>query len=286
MERLLKNKKRIIASILCICLAFAFVPSVEVKAAANDNIQAVAAVFDEAYYAAMYPDVAAKANGSPLYLLNHYANCGIYEGRNASATFNATDYKTKNPDLVALYGDNLIAYVYHYVNMGAAEGRDATPTVGGGVEVPRQLKLLGVYATEYDPTAARATNITIAAGNVNGTVVAPGKTFSANNAIGPRTTANGYVTAPVFINKEHAMGLGGGICQVSSTIYSAMRMAGIPATERHAHSLPVNYLPAGWDATISWGSLDMKFANRYDKNIVIYMNANNGILTAALYLQN
>ena len=216
MERLLKNKKRIIASILCICLAFAFVPSVEVKAAANDNIQAVAAVFDEAYYAAMYPDVAAKANGSPLYLLNHYANCGIYEGRNASATFNATDYKTKNPDLVALYGDNLIAYVYHYVNMGAAEGRDATPTVGGGVEVPRQLKLLGVYATEYDPTAARATNITIAAGNVNGTVVAPGKTFSANNAIGPRTTANGYVTAPVFINKEHAMGLGGGICHTAS----------------------------------------------------------------------
>ena len=82
------------------------------------------------------------------------------------------------------------------------------------------------------------------------------------------------------------MGLGGGICQVSSTIYAAMKVAGIQATERHAHSLPVNYLPAGWDATISWGSLDMKFVNRYDKNMVIYMNTNNGILTAALYLQN
>lgn len=281
-----KNCLKAIFSVMILCLAFMFTPIMEVKAASNDNIQAAAAVFDSAYYAAMYPDVAERANGDPLYLLNHYVKIGIYEGRNASGYFNASDYMTKNPDLYALYGDNLIAYLYHYVHMGKAEGRDATPSVGAGIEVPNQYTLLGVYATEYDPNAARATNISIAASHVNGTVVAPGKTFSASNTIGPRTSANGFVNAPVFINKEHAMGLGGGVCQVSSTIYAALRMAGIPATERHAHSLPVNYLPAGWDATISWGSLDMKFANPYDHNIVVFMRADNGILTAALYLEN
>ena len=281
-------KKNKLAFLLAFCvMALLFVPSIKVEASSNDDVQACAKVFDYAYYAAMYPDVAANANGSPLYLLNHYVYCGVYEGRNASATFNATDYMNRYPDLQALYGDNMTAYVYHYVRLGQAEGRDATPSVGvPEIEVPSQYTLLGIYTTDYDPTAARATNISIAAGKVNGTVVAPGATFSASNTIGPRTTANGFVTAPVFINKEHAMGLGGGVCQVSSTIYAAMKTAGIKATERHAHSLPVNYLPEGWDATISWGSLDLKFVNTYDSNIVIFITASNGKLTAALYLQN
>ena len=65
-----------------------------------------------------------------------------------------------------------------------------------------------------------------------------------------------------------------------------MKTAGIKATERHPHSLPVYYLPEGWDATISWGSLDLKFVNTYDSNIVVFVFADEGHLTAALYLQN
>ena len=255
-------------------------------AATNEELIACSKVFDGAYYAALYPDVAASVNGSQLGLLNHYMYFGIYEGRNASATFNATDYMNKNPDLIAVYGDNLLGYVHHYVNAGQAEGRDALPAVGSEIQVPSSYTLLGVYSTEYDSQVPRATNIKIAASHVNGTVVAPGKTFSANKAIGPRTTGNGFVEAPVFINKEHAMGIGGGVCQVSSTIYAAMKKAGITASERHPHSLPVNYLPEGWDATISGDALDLKFVNKYGSNIVIYETANNGILTAALYLQN
>lgn len=287
MEKLKLHRKKIALSLVLLVLAFVFVPHLDVEAASNDELQACAAVFDADYYAAMYPDVAANSNGSPLYLLNHYLYCGIYEGRNASGFFNATDYMNKNPDLAALYGQNMPAYVYHYVHAGQAEGRDATPVVGAGdFGLPHTYTLLGIYSTDYDASVPRATNITIAAGNINGTVVAPGATFSASNTIGPRTSANGFVTAPVFINKEHAMGLGGGVCQVSSTIYAAMKTAGIQASERHPHSLPVNYLPAGWDATISWGSLDLKFVNHYDQNIVIYETANNGKLTAAIYLQN
>ena len=261
-----------------------FAPSITAEAANNEELQAVASVFDATYYAANYPDVA-QSNSEPLRMLEHYMLYGIYEGRNASATFNATDYKNKNADLAAVYGDNMLAYVYHYVACGQAEERDATPE-NVGVVPAEEYTLVGIYSTAYNSDVPRATNVELAAKNVNNTVVAPGSTFSANEAIGQRTTANGFVEAPVFINKEHAMGIGGGVCQVSSTIYAAMKTAGITATERHAHSLPVDYLPEGWDATISWGSLDLKFVNSYDNNMLIETFASSGDLTVALYVQN
>ncbi len=277
---------KLVFTFACTVMGFLVVPKLTAEAASNDELTAVSKIFDGTYYATLYPDVAASVNGSELGLLNHYIYFGIYEGRNPSASFNATDYMNKNPDLQALYGDNMLAYVYHYVNAGAAEGRDATPAVLSDVVVPENKTLLGIYSTEYNADIPRATNVKLAAGNVNGTVVAPGQTFSANKAIGPRTTSNGFVEAPVFINKQHATGIGGGVCQVSSTIYAAMKTAGITASERHPHSLPVNYLPAGWDATISGNALDLKFVNKYDKNLVVYETANNGILTAAIYLEN
>lgn len=286
MKKLHLNIARIFVSVAFMVVAFAVAPNLTAKAASNDELIAASKVFDGAYYATLYPDVAANSNGSQLWLLNHYVTYGIYENRNASASFNATDYKIKNPDLQAVYGDNMLGYVYHYVNAGQAEGRDALPNVGADLVVPQSYTLLGIYSTEYDYEAPRGNNIKIAASHVNGTVVEPGKTFSANKAIGPRTYANGFVDAPVFINKEHAIGVGGGVCQVSSTIYAAMKTAGISASERHPHSLPVNYLPEGWDATISGNALDLKFVNKYDKNIVVWETANYGILTAALYLQN
>lgn len=268
-------------------MALVFVPKMDAEAATNDELQVVAKIFDANYYAMMYPDVAARGNGSPLYLLNHYIYHGVNEGRNASAYFNATDYKNRYPDLVALYGDNMLAYAVHYGTAGIAEGRDGTPAAGV-VEVvpPTNVKLLGVYCTDYDATAPRGSNIARAAKNIGVKVLAPGKVFSVSNTIGPRTTANGFVEAPVFIAKQHAMGLGGGVCQVSSTIYAATKMAGINALERHPHSLPVYYLPEGWDATISWGSLDMRFANPYDTNMLVCVSAETGKLTAALYLEN
>ncbi|SEA77236.1 VanW like protein [Pseudobutyrivibrio sp. ACV-2] len=286
MEKIQLHIAKIIISMTFVIIAFAVSPNLTVSAASNDELQAAAKVFDADYYATLYPDVAAYSNGSQLWLLNHYIYHGIYENRNASATFNATDYMQKNPDLQILYGDNMLAYVYHYANVGQFEGRDGIPVAGTEIVVPKTYTLLGIYSTEYNHEAPRGNNIAIAAGHVNGTVVEPGKTFSANKAIGPRTAANGFVDAPVFINKEHAIGIGGGVCQVSSTIYAAMKTAGVPASERHPHSLPVNYLPAGWDATISGNTLDLKFVNKYDSNIVVWETANNGILTAALYLQN
>ena len=82
------------------------------------------------------------------------------------------------------------------------------------------------------------------------------------------------------------MGIGGGVCQVSSTIYATMKTAGIKATERHPHSLPVAYLPEGWDATISGNDLDLKFKNTYGKNMIVYENTLGSALTAAIYIEN
>ena len=98
----------------------------------------------------------------------------------------------------------------------------------------------------------------------------------------PRTSANGYVTAPIFINKQHGMGIGGGVCQVSSTLYAAMLAAGLPATERHPHSLPVTYIPSGMDATIAGNTLDLKFVNTFNYSIVINAVADNGTLTVSI----
>jgi vancomycin resistance protein YoaR len=93
------------------------------------------------------------------------------------------------------------------------------------------------------------------------------------------------VTAPIYVSGKKGTGTGGGVCQVSSTLYAAMVYAGLPATERHAHSLPVDYLPAGLDATIAGSYLDLKFTNTFSQPLLIQASANGGTLTVTLVLQ-
>lgn len=291
---------RIIFSMFVVALGFVLMPHMDADAATLDEMQNIAKIFDANYYGTTYPDVYAYYGGDQLGMFNHYVTKGIYENRNPNAYFNATDYMSRYLDLQTAYGTNMPAYASHYARRGMAEGRNGAPgvaastitAVNNAADVTTQvntadqsnnLKLVGLYFTEFDENAARGKNIQIAAKNMNGTVVAPGKTFSASNSIGRRTTANGFVEAPVFINKEHAMGIGGGVCQVSSTTYAALKVAGIQASERHPHSLPVAYLPAGWDATISWGSLDMKFVNPFDTNMVVESMTDKGRLIVGLY---
>ncbi len=146
--------------------------------------------------------------------------------------------------------------------------------------------MLGAYSTNYNAKIPRATNVTVASNRINGYVLNPGDLFSFTTVILPRTTANGYVSAPVIVNKEFVPGLGGGICQVSSTLYACMLTCGVPALERHPHSLPVSYIPAGMDATISGTAVDLKFANPYDRPLMITATPDNGKLTVGLWLKN
>ena len=167
----------------------------------------------------------------------------------------------------------------------------SNPTQGLASSAPAQSTqqasgtVIGTCTTSYVDNIPRATNVALAAQRINGTVVQPGGSFSFSNTILPRTSANGYVTAPIYVSGKKGTGTGGGVCQVSSTLYAAMVYAGLPATERHAHSLPVDYLPAGLDATIAGSYLDLKFTNTFSQPLLIQASANGGTLTVTLVLQ-
>lgn len=124
----------------------------------------------------------------------------------------------------------------------------------------------------------------LAASRINGVVIQPGESFSFNQAILPRTAANGYVDGYVIMGNRFVPGIGGGICQVSSTLYAAMVSANLPATERHPHSLQVDYIPTGLDATIFGNILDLRFTNIFPQPIQLRAAADQGILTILIYL--
>lgn len=107
----------------------------------------------------------------------------------------------------------------------------------------------------------RIANIRNAAGRIDGMVLKPGETFSYNQTVGKRTYKAGFLPAPAIVYGDLTPVTGGGICQVSSTLYNAVLLSGLKIVERHRHHTPVNYLPIGLDATISWGSKDFRFQN-------------------------
>ena len=110
-----------------------------------------------------------------------------------------------------------------------------------------------------------------------------GEVFSYNNILGERTEARGYSGAKVYAGGEVVDGLGGGICQVSSTLYNAVLFADLNVVSRTCHSLPVAYVPLGRDATVSYGAIDFKFKNPYDDPIKISAVSSGGVLTVGIY---
>ena len=146
-------------------------------------------------------------------------------------------------------------------------------------------QVIGTYTTEYEDNISRAVNVELAAERINGIEVQPGGKFSFSNTILERTAANGYVNGPVYVKGKEVQGIGGGVCQVSSTLYAAMVDAGLKATERHAHSMPVDYVPQNLDATIAGDYLDLKFTNTFSQTLLIEAQAENGTLTVTLVLE-
>ena len=121
---------------------------------------------------------------------------------------------------------------------------------------------LAEVETHFSPKkVARTTNVRLSAKLINGTVLNPGEEFSYNRTVGPRTAARGFKEAGVFSQGEVVDGIGGGICQTSSTLYMAAVRANMKITERTNHSFYVDYTPKGEDATVVYGSLDFKFKN-------------------------
>lgn len=294
MHLLRKVFVNIILTAIVVACVLAIVP-VHSYAAPNSDIKKYAMAFDSQYYYEHNPDVASVYGNDYNKLLAHYINNGVKEGRNGTATFNAKAYRENNPDLEQAYGDKWASYHEHYALLGVNENRVSLPgkskqNVKNNTNKQEQQSkvqtgggnVIGIYATQYNAKVARATNVALAASRINGVVVRPGDGFSYSQTILPRTTENGYVSAPVIVGKKHSMGIGGGVCQVSSTLYAAMLTAGLPATERWPHSLRVTYIPVGMDATVSGNAKDLKFVNVFDYPIVINAVADNGTLTVSI----
>ncbi len=128
----------------------------------------------------------------------------------------------------------------------------------------------------------RTANVTLSAQRVDGTILMPGESFSYDKAVGPRTAKNGFQVAGVYINNKVEQGIGGGVCQTSSTLYSAVLYANLEIVSRTSHSLPVSYMPAGQDATIAQGSIDFVFKNNTDYPVKISATISGGSVTCKI----
>lgn len=141
---------------------------------------------------------------------------------------------------------------------------------------------LGSYSTYYGGTANRNANVARAADLLNGAILPPGETLSFNDRVGPRTTANGFYTAPEYQNGETVQGIGGGTCQVSTTLYCAVLYAGLDIVSRTNHMFAVSYAPLGQDATVAYGSVDFKFKNNSEYPIKIVTGLKGGTITVSV----
>ncbi len=164
-----------------------------------------------------------------------------------------------------------------------------------GVEIPAAVTteslealafdgVIGEYTTKYNAgDRNRTANLITAAKKMDKAVLKPGETFSFNGTIGPRTAETGFKDAYIVINNEYVKGIGGGICQVSSTLYNAALLANLSIVERHPHAVVVAYIPLGQDATINYPNLDLKLRNDSSSYLYFRTKVEAGNLTIKIY---
>jgi len=149
----------------------------------------------------------------------------------------------------------------------------STYTVADLAPITRQI---GYFHTWFYGSGGRWRNIELACKGCNNTIVWPGKVFSFNEVVGPRTPERGFAVAPIIGGRD----FGGGVCQVSTTVYNAALKAGLPIVERHPHSKPVPYIAAGKDATVAYNYADMKFKNDRAYPIIVKAGIDRGKIYA------
>ena len=144
--------------------------------------------------------------------------------------------------------------------------------------------LLSTFSTNYSVRDKdRTTNLTLAANKINGTVLMPGETFSYNTVVGARTIAAGYKEAPIYLSGQVVDGLGGGICQITSTLYNAVVYANLEIVERTNHQFVPSYVTASRDATVVYGSIDFKFKNNRNYPIKITCSVSGGVANFKIF---
>ena len=145
-------------------------------------------------------------------------------------------------------------------------------------------RLVGKTSTTFkEPSGPRAHNVRTAAAKLDRLLLGPGQELSFNEVVGPRSAERGYRTAPVIIGNKFDEGLGGGVCQVSSTLYKAALLANMAVVERHNHSLAVSYIDLGLDAAVAYGLLDLVMRNDYPGHLLFKTEVKGNVLTVKVF---
>ncbi|MDX1933388.1 MAG: VanW family protein [Capsulimonadales bacterium] len=161
--------------------------------------------------------------------------------------------------------------------------REERPKVTAA-DLGRMGNVLASFTTSYSSSnGERSHNVELAAAKINGTMLAPGEEFSYNRIVGPREREFGWRSALMFQDGEVVPGVGGGVCQVASTLYNAVLRTDCKVTQRQNHSIKVQYVDPGRDATVVYGSLDFRFANTTDGPVMVLARTRNRRLTINLY---
>ena len=143
--------------------------------------------------------------------------------------------------------------------------------------------VLGIYTTYFSTAAVgRTHNIHLAAGAIDGLIMKPNDVFSFNDVVGYRSAERGYQEAPVIVNGKMEPGIGGGICQVSTTMYNAVLLADLGVVERKPHFFPATYVPKGLDATVNYGTIDFRFRNTRQSDIYLWLHVVGNQITVAV----
>ena len=144
--------------------------------------------------------------------------------------------------------------------------------------------MIAVYETRYPiKNISRSHNIAVTANKLDKQLIMPNQEISFLKLLGDVTVAQGFSRATIIVNNKFVDGVGGGVCQVSTTLYNAVLESGLTVKERTHHSLPVHYVPLGRDATVAEGAPDLKYKNEYDFPVYIRMYASNGIMRTEVY---
>lgn len=166
----------------------------------------------------------------------------------------------------------------------ATNGALEVPLKAEGLKIrPEQLSAIKTIVSEFETRfsagqVARSKNIKRAAELIDGTILLPGEVFDFNRVVGQRTAARGFHVAGVYVSGRHDFDFGGGICQVSTTLYNAVLLGELKVNARNPHSLPVPYVPLGRDAAVSWPNLDFKFTNDTKSPLAVSAEYRPGVL--------
>jgi len=159
----------------------------------------------------------------------------------------------------------------HLSEVSLVEEKVFPPITGNEIKNWQITGVVAFFETQFNTeNKERSDNIKVAAEALDKSLVMPDRVFSFNDIVGPRTTEKGYKESLVIENNQFTPGVGGGVCQVSTTLYNALLRANLTIVERHPHSLPISYVAPGLDATVSYNWVDLKFMNNYPKPVLIH----------------